>query len=134
MNRKKDESNPPLEKASVGKRKKKEVNKLNPSTVIKHVREAYTNNPEGILKVLPEEFRELSKEERDRRILERSYFENYLTERERADFSSQVMSLIGQTEIKREEAIKIFELVAALGIEEEPFKSAFLRACQILEL
>lgn len=131
MNKQKKKLNQQLEKGTV--KKKKDSNKLNLSTVLKYLRKAYDDDPQGILKVSPELFRIISEEVKIKQE-DKHYFENYLTERERADFISQIVSITKQAEIKREEAINILELIAALGVDDEKFKSAFLRACQILEL
>ena len=133
MNIKKEELNQSLEKKPIDKQRKRVVNKINPGTITKLVREAYANDPQGILKISPELFR-IFEEESSRKKIDRRYFEHYLTERERADFSSQIISITKQAEIKHEDAIKVLELLAALGIEEEAFRTAFLKASQILEL
>jgi len=114
--------------------KKKTKEKIdNPSAIVKLAFEAYKQNPKAILELSPDLFHIF--EEKNRRInIDKHYFKHYLTEREHADFSSQVISLSNKSEIKEEEAIKILELVAAMGLEEEHNKSAFLKAIKNLNI
>lgn len=131
----KDNDNPiqSSEKSNQEEKKKTKVKKDNPSTIAKLAFEAYTQNPKAILELSPDLFRIF--EEKNRRInINKHYFKHYLTEREHADFSSQVISLSNKSEIKEEEAIKILELIAAMGLEEEHNKSAFLKAVKILNI
>lgn len=122
------------EKSNQEEKKKTKVKKDNPSIAkltLEFALEKYTQNPQEILEKSPALFRFF--EEKNKRI-DKHYFKHYLTEREHADFSSQVISLSNKSEIKEEEAIKIIELVAAMGLKEEHNKSAFLKAVKILNI
>ena len=73
-------------------------------------------------------------DEKSKKKIDKHYFNHYLTEREHADFSSQVKSIVNKSEIKQEDAIIIIELIAALGLEVKEHKPAFLKAMKILNI
>jgi len=140
MNAKSDEKNDSSEKASTDeivltkkKRAEPEIKKIAPSTITKLVRSVYSVNPKGVLELSPELFRILSEEESSKKAIDRSYFENYVTEREKDEFLSQLTSIIKKENITSEDAIKILELVAALRIEKESiYRTAVKKSVQIL--
>jgi len=103
-----------------GKAVKSQAKKVAPGTIAKLVREVYTSDTAKVLEFSPELFRVLSEAEVIKEEINRSYFENYITERERADFVSQVASIAKKEAVGKEDAIKFLELVAALGIQNDP--------------
>jgi len=110
--------------------------RVNPGTIAKLVRDAYKNEPERVLDLSPDLFRLLSESERERRKLDRqSYFENYITERERHDLYSKLMSLSKELTFNKEDAVKILELAVPLGLEKEQFfESIIFKAIETLGL
>ena len=116
------------------KQPKRGGKKISPGTIAKLVRDTYKNEPERILDLSPELFRLLSESERDRRKLHReSYFENYVTERERHDLYSKLISLTKEQTLSKEDCVRILELAVPLGVEkEQSFESIIFKAIQTL--
>ncbi|MBW1999914.1 MAG: hypothetical protein JRJ29_18380 [Deltaproteobacteria bacterium] len=116
------------------KQPKRSGKKISPGTIAKLVRDTYKNEPERILDLSPELFRLLSESERDRRKLDRqSYFENYVTERERHDLYSKLVSLTKEQTLSKEDCVRVLELAVPLGVEKEQFfESIIFKAIQTL--
>jgi hypothetical protein len=96
--------------------------KISPGTIAKLVRHVYKNEPERLLDFSPDLFRVLSESERETKKLDRqSYFENYITERERHDLHSKLMSLSKNPSFNKQESVKFLELAVPLGVEKERF-------------
>lgn len=108
--------------------------KISPGAIAKMVRDAYKKEPERILDVSPELFRLLSESEMERKSLDRqSYFENYITERERNELYSRLMSIAKEHTFNKEDSVKILELAVPLGLaNEEIYKPIVLKAFQNL--
>lgn len=130
---------PLLSKELVSKKKGKAIKsqpkKAAPGTVAKLVREVYKMDPAKVLEFSPELFRVLSEAEVVKEKINRGYFENYVTERERVDFVSQVVSIARKEEVGKEDAIRFLELVAALGTQDDPqFRPTIFKAVKAIGL
>ncbi len=102
--------------------------KINPGTIRKLVFEAYLNNPNGMLDLSPELYHLIS-ESLEMGKQAPSYFENYVTERERSDFLSQLNTISAKEHIEKEEAIRLLELLAAIGNrDDKQYEFATLKA------
>ena len=118
-----------------GKAIKSQPKKVVPGTIAKFVREAYKIDPAKVFEFSPELFRVLSEAEVVKEEIDRRYFENYVTERERVDFISQVQLIAKKEELSKEDAIRFLELVAALGIQNDsPIRSKLFKAVKALGL
>lgn len=118
------------EKAKV----KSKVKKINPGTIAKLVREAFETEPHNILNYSPELFRLLSEAEKDKiKIDRKSYFENYVTERERYDLISQLTNLKEKKALNRNDAIKLLELIVTLNLCKE-YREHIFKAFNVLEI
>ncbi len=118
-----------------GKAIKSQPKKVVPGTIAKFVSEVYKSDPIKVLEFSPELFRVLSGMEVVKEKIDRRYFENYVTERERADFISQVQLIAKKEEFSKEDAIRFLELVAALGIQNDsPIRSKLFKAVKAFGL
>ena len=122
-------------KKEVKKRKRTKSNKLSlkPGTIVRLVREAYLRDPLKIMDISPELFHVLTEKNKASQDIRKSYFENYVTEREKEDFMHQVDSIFSRKTMNKENAIKALELLAAVGPEWIPdFKSKLILAGKAL--
>ncbi|MGA3209128.1 MAG: hypothetical protein ABSE05_15075 [Syntrophales bacterium] len=134
-----DKQLPRQESVDENKKKKRRIKSKArqkiPHGIIKLTLEAFSNDPYAFLQSSPELFRVLSELDINKGKINKYYFDNYITEREYADLLSQITPITQKDLFSREEAIRLLELTAAIGLNNDlQFRPIVLKAAQCLGL
>lgn len=115
------------------KRKPGNLKQLPPNTVTKLVLEAFAVDPAKLLDLSPQLFAILSKHESLKDKFGKSYFQNYVTEREFVELTAEINSLGSKENINKEDAVRALELIASVGVHNQAsFRRLVCRCAAVL--